>query len=144
MRSLFTLAIAVCLAGSATAVPALAQTPAPIANPVDTLAADRNFVVFFEEWSASFTPAAVAVIATAAKLAAANPGEPVIVTGTADPIGSARANALISALRAELVAEALIKAGVAPTRIQQLALGSTEYAFSSLESRRVTIAVGAK
>jgi outer membrane protein OmpA-like peptidoglycan-associated protein len=120
------LAAALCLA-----VPAYAQAPA----------ADRNFVVFFETWSGALDRQADAVIAAAAKRAMAAPTDKVVVTGTADPIGSARANALVSALRAQMVADALVSAGVPADRINQVAYGSTEYTFSMIEARRVSIAV---
>lgn len=131
MRSLLALAMMLCLSA-----PVSAQTPAA--------STDRSFVVFFVEWSAALDMSAASVISAAATAAKANPTEPVVVTGTADPIGSARANSLISALRAEQVANALIAAGVASTRIEQRALGGTDYQLNALESRRVIIAIGAK
>lgn len=129
MRRICMLAAALCLA-----LPTLAQAQAP----------DRNFVVFFESWSGNVDATAQAVITSAAKAASAEPSDKVILTGTADPTGSARANALVSALRTQQVADALVAAGVAPERIDQNAIGGTGYAFSSIEARRVTIAIGGK
>jgi outer membrane protein OmpA-like peptidoglycan-associated protein len=129
MRRLFVLALALCLA-----VPAFAQTPT----------AQRNFVVFFQEWSAAFDQPALAVIADAAKTAAANQTEPVIVTGYADPKGSNRANELVSELRAQLVVDALVEAGIPAVRIQQKAVGGVGFSLSAQESRRVTVSIGEK
>lgn len=146
MRKLIILAmLAAVTAGQAsaqTASPAAPVATAPSA--AATLAADRNFVIFFPEWSAAIDDAAQRVIAAAAKVAAINPTDPVTVTGFADPTGSARSNALVSALRAEQVYSALVDAGVAGERIQRVALGGTDFVFTPQESRRVTIAVGAK
>ena len=129
MRRLCILAAALCLA-----IPSYAHAQAP----------DRNYVVYFEMWSGDIDSKAQAVIAAAARAANLEPSEKVILTGTADPTGSARANALVSALRAQQVADALVAAGVSTGRIDQRALGSAEYVFSGIESRRVTIAIGGK
>jgi outer membrane protein OmpA-like peptidoglycan-associated protein len=127
MRRLCILAAAFCFA-----VPAYAQAPS------------RDFVVFFETWSGALDSRAQLVIQAAANAAKAAPSDPVIVTGTADPLGSARANSLVSALRAQQVADALVELGVPAARIDQKALGSTEYALAGIESRRVVIAIGTK
>jgi outer membrane protein OmpA-like peptidoglycan-associated protein len=122
------------LAGLLLAGPALAQTPgAP---------ADRVFVVFFQEWSAALDDSATKVIQDVATIAKENPARKVVIHGFADPTGTARANALISALRAELVANQLVADGVAAGVITQQALGATDFALNSQESRRVTISVG--
>jgi outer membrane protein OmpA-like peptidoglycan-associated protein len=133
MRRLILLAAALCLA-----IPAMAQTPAPAQAPP----ADRAFVVFFQEWSAALDDSAAKVITDVAAIAKANPGHPVIIRGYADPTGTARANALISALRAELVANQLVADGVDASMVEQRALGATDFALNSQESRRVTITVG--
>lgn len=137
------LMFAACLVGC-TASGAMAQTAAPATASVVDLASDRNFVVFFPEWSAAIDDAAHRVVMASVKTAMANPRDPIVVTGYADPTGSARANALISALRTEQVFNALIDAGIPESRIQRVALGGTSFVINPLESRRVTIAVGSK
>jgi len=139
MRRLTVLAVALCLTAFMP-VWAQAQTTPAASAP----APDGRFVVFFQEWSAALDAPAQAVIATAAKAALADPKASVLVSGTADPIGSARANELVSALRAQMVTDALIAAGVPAERISQRALGATEYALNALESRRASIAISAK
>ena len=135
MRRLFVLALALCLTA-----PALAQ--AQVVSQAS--AAERNFVVFFQEWSAAFDQPAQAVIAAAAKTAAVSQTDPVVVTGYADSIGSGRANELVSALRAQLVVDALVDAGVPAVRIQQKAVGGVGFSLSPQESRRVTVSIGEK
>ncbi len=139
MRSLLALALVLCMSGPALAQMPPAPTPVPQQNP-----AGRAFVVFFQEWSAAFDAPALKVIADVAAIAKANPTQPVLVTGFADPTGTARANALLSALRAEMVTDALVDSGVSVDRIHQDAVGPTGYALNTQESRRVTIAVGGK
>jgi OOP family OmpA-OmpF porin len=128
MRSLLAFAMMLCLAA-----PVQAQTPV-----------GRIFVVFFQEWSAAIDDPALQVAAQAATLAKANPTQTVVVTGYADPSGSKRANELMSQLRAEMVFDALVAAGVPATSIQRGGNGAIEYALNSQESRRVTIAIGTK
>lgn len=127
MRRLCILAAAFCFA-----LPAYAQAPA------------RNFVVFFETWSGALDSQAQSVIQAAAAAAKAAPSDAVVVTGTADPTGSARANSLVSALRAQQVADSLVEMGVGAARITQNAYGSTDFTLAGIESRRVVIAIGAK
>ena len=126
MRRLILLAAALMFA-----MPVLAQVPG---GP-----ADRKFVVFFQSWSGELDDSAVSVIADVATIAKANPTRKVIIHGFADPTGTARANSLVSALRAELVANQLVADGVSADRIVQDAMGATDFAMSSQESRRVTI-----
>ncbi len=137
MRSLIAFALALCLA-----VPAMAQTSA--AQAVSASPAGRDFVVFFQEWSGAMDGAAQKVVADVAAIAKADGASPVIVTGYADPTGSARANALVSALRAQMVADALVEAGVKLERIEQRAEGGIDFAMNAQESRRVTIGIGTK
>lgn len=117
--------------------PAIAQDQPAKVKPV----AGRLFVVFFEEWSADLSKSALDVIVHAAQIAKDNPNDTVLVEGYADPTGSARANALVSALRSELVSDSLTRAGVNADRIKQVAYGSIDYVMNSQESRRVTIAI---
>lgn len=116
---------------------ALAQTPAAMVHP----AANRLFVVFFELWSGDLDKPAIEVLDHVANLAKQYPDDNVLVEGYADPSGSARANALVSALRSQMVADALEHAGVDAGRIQQVANGGIDYVMNAQESRRVTIAV---
>jgi outer membrane protein OmpA-like peptidoglycan-associated protein len=71
-----------------------------------------------------------------------NQTDPVVVIGYADPIGSGRAEELVAALRAQLVVDALVEAGIPAVRIQQKAVGGVGFALSPQESRRVTVSIG--
>ncbi len=106
-------------------------------------APSRRFVVFYSEWSAALDDPGKAVVSGAAEFAKRHPEQPIIVSGFADPEGTAQANVDISRTRAQAVADQLVADGVAPARIQRRARGSVNFESSSQESRRVEIAVGA-
>lgn len=114
-----------------------APLPASAAPPA------RNFVVFFQQWSAAIGPSARTVIARAAAWAKAHPAAPVTVTGAADRTGARRANQLLSDLRAQVVADRLAQEGVAAGRIRQRALGAVGVDPKSQMSRRAIISIGA-
>ena len=124
MVAVLSLSIAVCAASLAKA----ASTP--------------QTVVFFTPWSALVDDAAGQAISTAAQQAKASAGASVVVTGYADTTGSAAANRLLSMTRAQVVVDALEADGVAATRIRRKAAGRTPAVNTTLESRRVTIAIG--
>lgn len=92
------------------------QSPPPIPTPPDT-------PVFFQEWSSALDPAALSTIATAAAAANKLPAAPIVVTGAADTLGSAKANLYLSKTRAQVVADQLVTDGVAPARIKTKAVG---------------------
>lgn len=104
--------------------------------------AKQAFLVFFEPWSVGLDAEGRAAIDRAASLAKSSPSAVVDVVGFADPDGSAAANVELSRLRAQLVVDELVKAGVARGRIRQSGRGPTDFAQSSLESRRVEITIG--
>jgi outer membrane protein OmpA-like peptidoglycan-associated protein len=103
---------------------------------------NERSVIYFEVWSAQLAQAAEGAIAAAAVKANQYPFATVLVVGYADPSGSPLANKDLSRTRAQVVTDALIRHGVLPGRIQQLAVGSVGYTSDSLESRRVEIIVG--
>lgn len=112
---------------------------AACAQPQDSGA--RRQLVFFQEWSAAMDQEAQDAVNAAAAVVKANPTSPVTVIGYADPEGSPQANREISRLRAQVVTDALVKAGVPATQITREAKGSTAFVGTSLESRRVEIVV---
>jgi outer membrane protein OmpA-like peptidoglycan-associated protein len=117
---------------------ALAVSTAGCVQPV----AVPSYPVFFTEWSSQLDDPAKQAIAQAADAAKANPFRTVAVAGFADPVGSPQANADVSRLRAQVVADQLVADGVSPTRIQHTAHGATDFTLSSQESRRVDITLG--
>ena len=103
----------------------------------------QRFPIFFTSWSADLDPEAIGLIKQAADWATAHPNAPVLVSGFADPEGSPQANKDISRLRAQVVADQLVKDGIASGRISQTAFGTVAYSLDSMESRRVEIVIGA-
>jgi outer membrane protein OmpA-like peptidoglycan-associated protein len=99
------------------------------------------FVVFFQEWSAAVDGPAQDVVTKAAQWIKGHPGQPARVIGYCDPTGTRAANILLSELRAQVVSDALVSAGVSPERISKIGRGSVQFAGSSLESRRVEVRV---
>ena len=59
----------------------------------------RNYIVFFQEWSAAFDTPALKTIAAAAAQAQSDPAATVTVTGYADPLGSVQANIYLTETR---------------------------------------------
>ena len=112
-------------------------TAAPAAEP-------RTFVLYFSSWSALIDPTAEQIVGAAVAAANAAPLETVTVTGYASTIGSAEANTLLARLRAQIVTDALVTAGVNRERIRQSATGPTTFVISPVESRRTVIQIGAK
>ena len=102
----------------------------------------QRFVVFYGDLSAKLDDAAAAVVVGAAEFAKRHPEQPILVSGFADPDGSPQANIDISRTRAQVVADAMVRVGVSPTRIQRRARGAVSFGSTSQESRRVEIAVG--
>lgn len=114
---------------------ALAQIPA------------SSYPVFFQPWSAGLDANATNTIKLAAKTALAHPAYPVVVTGSADTVGSEAANKDLALTRAQVVADALAADGVAESRIAVVSTGSisspgTAPGTFAQFSRRVLIQVG--
>lgn len=101
--------------------------------------APPNYVVFFQEWSAALDGPADSVIGHAVAWAKTHPDMTIQVTGFADPVGSRKANILISELRAQVVVDQLATDGIDPSRISQVGEGSVQPALSRQESRRVQV-----
>jgi outer membrane protein OmpA-like peptidoglycan-associated protein len=102
--------------------------------------------VFFQEWSSALDASALTAISQAAKVAIAEPGAKVIVTGAADTLGSAQANKYLSETRAQVVADQLVTDGVEASRIKTRSIGETAApgvasGVPAQFSRRVTIAI---
>lgn len=136
------------LAGLA-AAPVAAQTaePAPAAPAAADAAptAPAPLVVHFDIGSAAIRTADLAVLDRASR--AYSEGKPLvmILTGTADSVGVASANLILSQQRATAVLNALLDRGIPAERFQVLAKGETELAVptqkgvAEAENRRVEI-----
>ena len=110
MKKLLVLSMLAGLGGCATME--APNSPPPPATPV-----------FFQPFSAALDQPALNTIATVAKAANAQPGAPVVVTGTADSVGSVLANKYLSETRAQVVADQLAADGVDQARLQIHAIG---------------------
>jgi outer membrane protein OmpA-like peptidoglycan-associated protein len=104
-------------------------------------AAREKFVIFFPEWSATLDAGAESTILTAASWAKQHPSRTVTVRGYAAPEGSVAANVELSRARAQVVADALVGAGVPPAAIARDSHGPVDFTDTALESRRVEIAI---
>ena len=99
-----------------------------------------TYLVFFQQWSAAIDDSAQSVINQAADWMKSHPGRARVI-GFADPTGSREANILLSELRAQVVSDGLVAAGVPAGRIRKTGKGSVQFAGSSQEARRVEIDV---
>ena len=100
-----------------------------------------DFVLFFPGQSTALDPAANALIAQAAAAARNAPDLDVTVAGYADYSLTPEANQIQSRIRAQIVADALVRLGVARSRIElkpRRAIGSDP----GVESRRLEIRIG--
>ncbi len=100
----------------------------------------RDFVLVYAPDSETLDPAATAVIGQATQAALAAPALEVTVAGYADDPATPEAQQIVSRLRAQLVADALLQAGVGRRRIHlspRRAIG----ADPATERRRVEIRI---
>lgn len=100
-----------------------------------------DFVVLFSGASFELDPKARRIVAAAVATANASPDQGISVEGYADPSATPQSNQILSRLRAQSVAEALVRAGVEKSRIRvrhKQAIGGDP----GFESRRVEIVIG--
>ena len=122
---------------------------AALAEPETTAKSDKeaapSLVVYFEKGSSTLRPQDRAILDRASR--AYNEGKPIvmILTGTSDRVGSARANLALSEKRATAVLHGLLDRGIPAERFQVLAKGQTEPAVPTTagtpesKNRRVEI-----
>lgn len=99
-----------------------------------------DYVIYYQGQSTALDTAAAATITRAAGVAVRRKVG-IVVAGYADDPGAPEANQIQSRIRAQLVADALLQAGVARDRIEltpRRALGGAP----GVESRRVDIRLG--
>jgi outer membrane protein OmpA-like peptidoglycan-associated protein len=102
----------------------------------------RDVLVFFTEGSTHIDQPASDAIWNAAELAKQQHGVgPITVTGFAGTTGTARATALLSATRAQVVLNRLVKDGIPMNRIRMDSKGATAFADLPGQSHRVTIGI---
>lgn len=106
--------------------PAPVAAPPPAPAPVAAPPVPRNFLVFFDFNSATVSPAAQAILDSAASAARSAAPVKLRLTGHADRAGPARYNQGLSLRRAEAVKAALAALGIAGNDIAVLAKGESE------------------
>jgi outer membrane protein OmpA-like peptidoglycan-associated protein len=99
-----------------------------------------NYSVFFAEWSAALDKDAHAVIASVAAWAMENPSATLDLVEFLDPAGP-KAIADLSRLRAQLIEDELVKAGVQVERIGRATRETGDVAGLSQESQRIDLVV---
>jgi len=100
-----------------------------------------DFVILFPAQSAELDSAAVGILDRAVRAAKAAPRSRVVVAGYSDRSVSPQANQILSRLRAQSVADALVQHGVERSRVHlepRYAIGGDP----GVESRRVEVRVG--
>lgn len=102
-----------------------------------------SYVVFFTAFSADLDEPARQVITQAAQAAQASSDRLVRVEGYADSDGSTEANRILSQLRAQVVADALIARNITRDRIVLRPRGQQD-GDPGVESRRVEINIAAR
>ena len=97
-----------------------------------------SYVVFFTPFSADLDDSAKSVVTDAAQAAKTVPGRKVLVAGYADRVGASDTNQTLTKLRAQVVADGLVAAGIDRGRIVLQPKGSVGNE-PGVESRRVAI-----
>ena len=121
----------------------LPMLPLALSAPV-AMAADQKKVVYFPTWSAELDDPARAVIDEAATQARDHDKAAVTVAGFASTIGSPRANQLLSELRAQVVADELMRKAVRAGRLRLNSRGASHFVSTPLESRRVEVTIAGR
>ncbi len=100
-----------------------------------------DYVIYYTGQSSELDHTSLATVGHAAEAAARAPSFDLVVAGFADDPGAPEANQIQSRIRAQTVADALLRAGVARDRVTltpRRALGGDP----AIESRRVDIRLG--
>ena len=122
--------------------PAVKETPAPAPAAVAERPAELRENIFFRIGSSQIRTTEEAKVGALVEYLKANPEANVEILGYADAAtGSHAVNLRISKLRAESVAAALKKAGIAASRISAEGRGDTAQPFPGIEKNRVSICI---
>ena len=122
--------------------PAVKETPAPAPAAVAERPAELRENIFFRIGSSQIRTTEEAKVGALVEYLKANPEANVEIVGYADAAtGSHAVNLKISKLRAESVAAALKKAGIAASRISAEGRGDTAQPFPGVEKNRVSICI---
>src|SRR6266436_4909805 len=120
------------------AIAACAQQPPPPPPPPPT-----TYTVYFDYNGYRLDPAGKEILRFAADTYKAGPPGTVLVTGYADPAGSAGYNQRLSLRRANTVAGVLVQDGVPQTALVVSGNGETSSGPTPGQDRRVDVVLGA-
>ena len=120
----------------------LAAAPVLLAAACTSAPPPPPIAVFFTADSATLDQPAQELVVAAARRANAATG-PVYVVGYAGPAGGVAYNVALSQVRAQHVADLLIRNGVARDRVSIVPRGPVPFESIATESRRVEIRIGA-
>ena len=120
--------------------PVMAAPAAPRAAPAVDAPIERASArpIFFDAWSAQMSDETRAALAELAERAKSGDAGRLLVVGHAAPGGSGEANALLARLRARVVGDALVAAGLPANRVRLTYRAPTQ-GNEELESRRVDV-----
>lgn len=104
---------------------------------------DMHYSVYFQPYSTELDQQARETVATAATVARDNPVLPVALVGYAAPPDPLHDDDRLSAQRASIVQQALVRDGIPANRISTSANGTTDpKGLPNLSVRRVDITIG--
>ncbi len=113
-----------------------------VEKPVSTLKGEFADDLFFVIGKSELRPDEAFKLGRICKVLEDNPEAKIAITGYADSgTGSADVNRSLSAQRAKVVADMLIKAGIPESRITSTSVGSDKDASASPESNRVAVCI---
>jgi peptidoglycan-associated lipoprotein len=98
-----------------------------------------RYLVYFDEFSANLTPAAIGVVANAAKAAQQAKPRLIRVEARASATGTPETNMRLAETRGSIVADQLASDGIPRSIIQQQPIGQTGSSDPTVYNRRVDI-----
>jgi outer membrane protein OmpA-like peptidoglycan-associated protein len=116
-------------------LPVLAACTAPAPSGPEP----ARYLVYFDEFSANLTPAALGVVANAAKAAQQAKPRTIRVEARASATGTPETNMKLAQTRSSIVAAQLTTDGISRTLIQQVPIGQTGSSDPTVYNRRVDI-----
>jgi outer membrane protein OmpA-like peptidoglycan-associated protein len=112
---------------------------AACATPAPTPPELTRYLVYFDEFSANLSPAALGVVANAAKAAQQAKPRTIQVQARASATGTPETNMKLAETRSSIVTDQLAADGIPRTLIQQVPIGQTGSNDPTVYNRRVDI-----
>jgi peptidoglycan-associated lipoprotein len=112
---------------------------AACAAPAPSSPKPARYLVYFDEFSANLSPAAIGVIANAAKAVQQTKPRMIQVQARASATGTPETNMKLAETRSSIVTDQLAIDGIPRTMIQQVPIGQTGSSDPTVYNRRVDI-----